>query len=211
MKIDYTLYLVTNNKNKTEEEFLKTIEESIKGGVSLVQLREKNLNDEEFLKIALKLKKILKKYKIPLIINDNVKIAKKIDADGVHVGQDDLEAKKAREILGENKIIGVSAHNIQEAKKAEEDGADYIGCGTIFKSPTKSDATILTKKDLIDVVNTVTIPVVYIGGITENNIKELENTGIKGVSVVSAIMESENPKLSSEKIKKEIEKIININ
>ncbi len=208
MKIDYTLYLVTNNKNKTKEEFLKTIEESLKGGVSLVQVREKNLNDDEFLNVALNVKKILKKYEIPLIINDNVKIAKKIDADGVHVGQDDLEAKKARDILGENKIIGVSAHNIQEAKKAEEDGADYIGCGTIFNSPTKSDAKSLTKKDLIDVVNAVDIPVVYIGGITKNNIKELANTGIKGVSVVSAIMESENPKLSSENLKKEIEKII---
>lgn len=208
MKIDYTLYLVTNNKNKTEEEFLKTIEESIKGGVSLVQLREKKLNETEFLKIASKLKKILKKYEIPLIINDNVKIAKKIDADGAHVGQNDLEAKKARKILGKNKIIGVSAHNIQEAKKAEEDGADYIGCGTIFKTPTKKDATTLTKQDLIDVVNAVNIPVVYIGGITEKNVKELANTGIKGVSVVSSIMESENPKISSENLKKEIEKIL---
>ncbi len=206
--MDYTLYLVTDNKNKTEEEFLNTIEESIKGGVSLVQLREKKLNHNEFLNIALKVKELLKKYNIPLIINDNVEIAKEIDADGVHVGQDDLEAKKVREIIGNDKIIGVSAHNIKEAKKAENDGADYIGCGTIFKTYTKSDATVITKDELKNVVNSVNIPVVYIGGIKEDNIKELENTGINGVSVVSAIMESENPKLSSERLRKEIERII---
>lgn len=206
--MDYTLYLVTDNKNKTEEKFLNTIEESIKGGVSLVQLREKKLKHDEFLNIALKVKKLLKKYNVPLIINDNVEIAKEIDADGIHVGQDDLEAKKVRKILGNDKIIGVSAHNIKEAKKAERDGANYIGCGTIFKTYTKSDATLITKDELKNIVNTVSIPVVYIGGIKEDNIKELKNTGIKGVSVVSAIMESENPKLSSEKLRKEIERII---
>ena len=206
--MDYTLYLVTDNKNKTEEKFLNTIEESIKGGVSLVQLREKKLKHDEFLNIALKVKKLLKKYNVPLIINDNVEIAKEIDADGIHVGQDDLEAKKVRKILGNDKIIGVSAHNIKEAKKAERDGANYIGCGTIFKTYTKSDATLITKDELNNIVNTVSIPVVYIGGIKEDNIKELKNTGIKGVSVVSAIMESENPKLSSEKLRKEIERII---
>ena len=206
--MDYTLYLVTDNKNKTEEKFLNTIEESIKGGVSLVQLREKKLKHDEFLNIALKVKKLLKKYNVPLIINDNVEIAKEIDADGIHVGQDDLEAKKVRKILGNDIIIGVSAHNIKEAKKAERDGANYIGCGTIFKTYTKSDATLITKDELKNIVNTVSIPVVYIGGIKEDNIKELKNTGIKGVSVVSAIMESENPKLSSEKLRKEIERII---
>ena len=208
MNIDYTLYLVTNNKNKTEEEFLNTIEESLKGGVSLVQLREKNLNHDQFLKIGIKTKKLLQKYETPLIINDNVEIAKELNATGVHIGQDDTDAKTARKLLGKDKIIGVSAHTIQEAKKAEEDGADYIGCGTIFKTPTKSNATYITKQNLIDIVNSVNIPVIYIGGITENNIKELENTGIKGVSVVSSIMESKNPKISSENLKKEIKKII---
>ena len=208
MNIDYTLYLVTNNKNKTEEEFLNTIEESLKGGVSLVQLREKNLNHDQFLKIGIKTKKLLQKYETPLIINDNVEIAKELNATGVHIGQDDTDTKTARKLLGKDKIIGVSAHTIQEAKKAEEDGADYIGCGTIFKTPTKSNATYITKQNLIDIVNSVNIPVIYIGGITENNIKELENTGIKGVSVVSSIMESKNPKISSENLKKEIKKII---
>lgn len=207
MNIDYTLYLVTNNKNKTEEEFLNIIEESIKGGVTLVQVREKKLNKEKFINIALKVKKITKKYNIPLIINDNIDVAKEIDADGIHVGQSDLDAIKVREIIDEDKILGVSTHNINEAKKAEKDGADYIGCGTIFETPTKSDANIITKEDLINVVNSVNIPVVYIGGLNKDNIKKLNNSGISGISVVSSIMESENPKKASTELKKEFEKI----
>ncbi|WP_295612679.1 thiamine phosphate synthase [uncultured Methanobrevibacter sp.] len=197
--IDLSLYLVTDN-SENEEKFLKTIQDAILGGVSVVQIREKTAETLEFYNLALKVKEITAKYSVPLIINDRVDVALAIDADGVHVGQSDMPCDITRKLIGENKILGVSAATIEEAKKAEKDGADYIGTGAIFPTATKDDAPSVTKKDLSDIANSINIPVVAIGGITIENAKELKDTGIAGLSVVSAIMSAENPKKASEKL-----------
>ena len=197
--IDLSLYLVTDN-SENEEKFLKTIQDAILGGVSVVQIREKTAETLEFYNLALKVKEITAKYNVPLIINDRVDVALAIDADGVHVGQSDMPCDITRKLIGENKILGVSATTIEEAKKAEKDGADYIGTGAIFPTATKDDAPSVTKKDLTDIANSINIPVVAIGGITIENAKELKDTGIAGLSVVSAIMSAENPKKASEKL-----------
>ena len=197
--IDLSLYLVTDN-SENEEKFLKTIEEAILGGVSVVQIREKTAETLEFYNLAIKVKEITTKYNVPLIINDRVDVALAIDADGVHVGQSDMPCDITRKLIGENKILGVSAATIEEAKKAENDGADYIGTGAVFPTTTKDDAPHVTKKDLSDIANSINIPVVAIGGITIDNANELKNTGISGLSVVSAIMSADDPKKASEKL-----------
>ena len=199
--IDLSLYLVTD-KSDDVEKFLKTIEEAIKGGVSVVQIREKTADTLDFYNLALNVKKITEKYDVPLIINDRVDVALAIDADGVHVGQSDMPCDVTRALVGPDKIVGVSAATIEEAKKAESDGADYIGTGAVLPTATKDDAPKITKNDLKEIVESINIPVVAIGGITLNNAHELNDTGIAGLSVVSAIMSSENPKKSSEELLK---------
>jgi len=199
--IDLSLYLVTD-KSDDVEKFLNTIEEAIKGGTTVVQIREKTAETLDFYNLALKVKEITTKYDVPLIINDRVDVALAIDADGVHVGQSDMPCDITRKLIGENKILGVSAATIDEAKKAQEDGADYIGTGAVFPTQTKDDAPSITKEDLKEIVDSIDIPVVAIGGITLENACELKNTGIKGLSVVSAIMSSENPKKASQELLK---------
>lgn len=201
MEIDYSLYLVTNRENKSKENFLKIIEESIKGGVTLIQLREKTVSTQEFFNIATNVKEITKKYNVPLIINDRIDIALAIDAEGVHIGQDDMPTKIARKIIGPNKILGVSAHNLKEAKKAEENGANYLGIGAIFTTTTKDDANDVSIKTLKRITESVDIPTVAIGGINLENANQLKNTKIAGFSVVSAIMEAKEPKIASKKLK----------
>ena len=204
--IDYSLYLVTDRTNKTDKEFFNIIEEAISGGVNVVQLREKEATAAEFYKLAVQLKEICSKHDIPLIINDRWDIALAIDADGVHVGQEDIATNMARRIIGEDKILGVSAETTDDAKKAEKNGADYIGSGAIFPTQTK-DTECITIDRLKKIVESVNIPVVAIGGLSEDNISSLSKTNIGGISIVSAIMDSENPKLSSEKLKKEFESL----
>lgn len=204
MNIDYSLYLVTDDSSD-EKKFLKTIEESILGGVSIVQLREKEATSLNFYNIALKVKEITDKYNIPLIINDRIDIALAIDAEGVHLGQSDLPCKIARKLIGD-KILGISASNTDEAETAEAEGADYIGSGAIFNTKTKDDADSVTIKELKEIVHSVNIPVVAIGGINEKNAYKLRDTGISGISVVSAIMQSENPKKASKNLLKIIKK-----
>ncbi|MBR0270654.1 MAG: thiamine phosphate synthase [Methanobrevibacter sp.] len=199
--IDLSLYLVTDNSDD-EEKFLKTIEEAILGGVKVVQIREKTADTLDFYNLALKVKEITEKYNVDLIINDRVDVALAIDADGVHVGQSDMPCDVTRRLIGEDKILGVSAATIEEAKKAENDGADYIGTGAVFPTATKDDAPSISKKDLIDVVNSINIPVVAIGGINLENACELKDTGIAGLSVVSAIMGADNPRKASEELLK---------
>lgn len=199
--IDLSLYLVTD-KSDDVEKFLKTIEEAIKGGVSVVQIREKTADTLDFYNLALKVKEITQKYDVPLIINDRVDVALAIDADGVHVGQSDMPCDVTRALVGPDKIVGISAATIEEARKPESDGADYIGTGAVFPTATKDDAPKITKKDLKEIVESINIPVVAIGGITLDNAHELTDTGIAGLSVVSAIMSSENPKKSSEELLK---------
>lgn len=198
-KIDLSLYLVTDNSDD-EEKFLNTIEEAIKGGVSVVQIREKTADTLDFYELAVKVKKITKEYNVPLIINDRVDVALAIDADGVHVGQSDMPCDVTRKLIGEDKILGVSAATIEEAQKAQKDGADYLGTGAVFPTQTKDDAPKVTKEELKEIVDSVDIPIVAIGGITLENAHELNDTGIAGLSVVSAIMSSENPKKSSEEL-----------
>ena len=197
--IDLSLYLVTD-KSDDVEKFLKTIEEAIKGGVRVVQIREKTADTLDFYNLALKVKEITTKYDVPLIINDRVDVAIAIDADGVHVGQSDMPCDVTRKLVGPDKIVGVSAATIDEAKKAEKDGADYIGSGAVFPTATKDDAPKITKKELKEIVDSINIPVVAIGGITLDNAHELIDTGIAGLSVVSAIMSSDDPKKSSEQL-----------
>ncbi len=197
--LDLSLYLVTD-KSDDVEKFLNTIEEAIKGGTTVVQIREKTAETLDFYNLALKVKEITTKYNVPLIINDRVDVALAIDADGVHVGQTDMPCDVTRRLIGEDKILGVSAATIDEAKKAQKDGADYIGTGAVFPTQTKDDAPKITKNDLKEIVDSIDIPVVAIGGISLENAHELKDTGIAGLSVVSAIMSSDNPKKSSEEL-----------
>ena len=197
--LDLSLYLVTDNSDDVER-FLNTIEEAIKCGTTVVQIREKTAETLDFYNLALKVKDITTKYNVPLIINDRVDVALAIDADGVHVGQSDMPCDVTRKLIGEDKILGVSAATIEEARKAEKDGADYIGTGAVFPTQTKDDAPKITKDDLKEIVESIDIPVVAIGGITLENAHELNDTGIAGLSVVSAIMSSDNPKKSSEEL-----------
>ncbi len=200
--LDLSLYLVTNN-SQDEEKFLKIIEDGIKGGVSVVQLREKTAGTLDFYNLALSVKEITQKYNVPLIINDRIDIALAINAEGVHVGQSDMPAKVTRAMIGEDKILGVSAATLKEAKKAQKDGADYLGVGAVYPTNTKDDASYVSKKELKEIVESVDIPVVAIGGITQENVCKLKDCGICGISVVSAIMNAQNPKLASESLLKE--------
>ena len=199
--IDYSVYLVTDRRNKTDEEFLNIIEEAIKGGTTIVQLREKDASTKEFYDLALRVKEITSKYGVPLLINDRIDIALAVDSEGVHIGQDDMPADIAREIIGEDKILGVSASTVEEAKKAEMDSADYIGSGAVFPTATKDDADSVSKDELKEIVDSIDIPVVAIGGITVKNASTLKGSGIAGFSVVSAIMSAEDPKEASKKLK----------
>ncbi len=199
--IDYSVYLVTDRRNKTDEEFLNIIEEAIKGGTTIVQLREKTASTKEFYDLALRVKEITSRYGVPLLINDRIDIALAVDSEGVHIGQDDMPADIAREIIGEDKILGVSASTVEEAKKAEKDSADYIGSGAVFPTATKDDADSVSKEELKEIVDSIDIPVVAIGGITVENASTLKGSGIAGFSVVSAIMSSEDPKEASKKFK----------
>ena len=199
--IDYSVYLVTDHRGKTEEEILEVIEKAIKGGCGIIQLREKTASTKDFYQLAIKVKEITSKYNIPLIINDRIDIALAVKSEGVHLGQDDMPADVAREIIGPDMILGVSASTIETAVKAEKDGADYIGSGAIFSTKTKDDADDLTKETLKEIVKTINIPVVAIGGITLENAETIKDTGIAGFSVVSAIMNTEDPQKASETLK----------
>lgn len=202
------LYAITDRTWLGNNSLYKQVEDAIKGGATFIQLREKNLSYEKFLEEAKKIKEITDKYGVPFVINDNVEIAKEIDADGVHVGQSDTEAKRAREILGKDKIIGISAGNLKEAIDAEKNGADYIGIGAMFHTDTKSDATSVTFEEAKEITGKVNIPVVAIGGINSENILSLKGTGIDGVAVISAIFSHENIYDATHKLRKLVEELI---
>ncbi|MDO5851727.1 MAG: thiamine phosphate synthase [Methanobacteriaceae archaeon] len=201
--IDYSLYLVTNRFDMNMDKFLEVIEESIKGGVTLVQLREKELSTLEFYKLALKVKKITNKYNVPLIINDRLDIAQAVDAEGVHLGQDDMPCDVARKILGEDKIIGISADNLIDCETAVNNDADYIGIGSMYKTNTKDDVELVNHNELKKIFNKIDIAKVAIGGIKESNYKEVMNEyDFDGIAVVSAIMLANDPKSTSIKFLK---------
>lgn len=181
------LYGVTDRSWLGARTLYEQVEAAIKGGATIIQLREKKMPEEEFLQEARELKMLCNAYKIPFIINDNISVALAMDADGVHLGQGDMELKQAREILGPDKIIGVSAHNVEEAVQAEKNGADYLGAGAVFSTASKADVTSLSMETLKEICEAVSIPVVAIGGISEENMDQLKGTGISGVAVISAL------------------------
>ena len=199
MKINYSLYICTDrNLNPNIE---KAVELAIKGGVTVVQLREKNCSSLEFFEIGTRLKKITDSKNIPLIVNDRLDIAQAIDAAGVHIGQSDLPCKVARKILGAEKIIGVSVSTVEEAIQAEIDGANYLGVGAMFATNTKTDAKLVTVETLKKIRAAVKIPIVAIGGINLETISKIKPAQIDGVAVVSAIIAAENPEIAAKKIK----------
>ena len=181
------VYAVTDRTWLNGQTLEEQVEKAIKGGATFLQLREKKLCYDDFLKQAIALKKITDKYNIPFVINDNVDIAIAVDADGVHVGQKDMEAGKVRQKLGQNKIIGVSVQTVEQAILAQKQGADYLGVGAVFSTYTKLDASEVSFETLQKICNAVSIPVVAIGGISQSNILQLKGSGIDGVAVVSAI------------------------
>lgn len=195
------LYAITDRAWLESDTLVHQVEEAIKGGITILQLREKNLSADEFRKEAVEIKKLCRAHGIPLIINDNVSLAKEIDADGVHVGQSDLEAGKVREILGPDKIIGVTAKTVEQALAAQAAGADYIGSGAVFPTSTKKDAKPMDKELLKDIVQSVSIPVVAIGGIDETNASHLAGTKIAGIAVVSGIFSKKDICLAAKNLK----------
>lgn len=181
------VYAITDRKWLNGRSLENAVEIVLKAGIKTIQLREKNLSDDELLKEAVSLKKISDKYDAIFIVNDNVEVAKKADASGVHIGQSDMGIIEARKILGSEKIIGVSVQTVDEAVLAEKNGADYLGVGSIFLTTSKDDAISVSIETLKSICNTVKIPVVAIGGINETNIDLLHNTGIAGVAMISGI------------------------
>ena len=191
---DSSLYFITDSTNYSEEEFLQRVSGALKGGVSLIQLREKEKTTREYISLAKKVHEQTKKYNIPLIIDDRVDVALAIGAEGVHVGQSDMPVSLARKLMGENKIVGATTKTVPQAIEAYEQGADYLGVGAIYPTTTKVK-TILTSTDtLLEICNHVKIPVNAIGGLNKDNIDILKGIPIAGICVVSAIMKANDPK-----------------
>ncbi len=186
------LYAVTDRMWTGNQTLYEQVEDALRGGVTCVQLREKELSDEDFLKEAIEIKELCHRYNVPFFINDNVDVAIKCASDGIHVGQEDMEAGKVRSLVGENMIIGVSVHSVEEAIDAVKNGADCLGVGAMFSTSTKLDAGVLSMQTLYDICHSVDIPVVAIGGLNKNNIAELAGTGVDGIALVSAIFAAEN-------------------
>lgn len=199
--VDYSLYLVTDRDIMSTSTIEEAVEQAIKGGVTLVQLREKRASSLEFYETALRVKQITDSYNVPLIINDRVDIALAADAAGVHVGQRDLPASRVREIIGPDKILGVSASCFEEAVQAEKDGADYLGVGAMFPTGTKTDADITTMDELRRIRGAVSIPIVVIGGINKNTLPLFAGTGIDGIAVVSAIISAADVQEAARELK----------
>ncbi len=189
---DMLLYLVTDRTWLRDKTLSEIVELVIENGATFIQLREKDMEHNRFRELAIEVKKITDRYKIPFVINDDIDVAIEVNADGVHIGQDDISLIRAREILGKDKIIGVSVGNVDEAIKAEREGADYLGVGAIFSTTSKSDAIDVGIRELKEITKAVDIPVVAIGGINENNIQQLRGSGVDGIAVISAILAKED-------------------
>ncbi len=200
-RLDTTMYFITDSTNLTEAEFLHRVEEACRGGVTLLQLREKERTTREYLSLAQKVHKITQKYNIPLIIDDRVDIALAVHAEGVHVGQSDLPVHLAGKLMGNDKIIGATAKTVPQAVEAYEQGADYLGVGAIYPTTTKVK-TVLTPVDTLkEIVQSVPIPVNAIGGLNKGNIHILKDTGIAGICAVSAIMKADDPCRAASELK----------
>ncbi len=186
------LYAVTDRAWVGKQNLYEQVESALKGGATCVQLREKELDDVAFLDEAIEIGALCKRYGVPFFINDNVEIAIKCHADGIHVGQDDMKAAEVRKKVGDDMMIGVSAHSVEEALEAVKNGADCLGVGAVFSTSTKADANVLAKETLRDICAAVDIPVVAIGGINKSNISALSGSGVDGVALVSAIFGSDD-------------------
>ncbi len=199
-EIDYTLYLVTDRELMSTQTLEEAVESAIEGGCTIVQLREKSASSLEFYQNAIKIKAVTDKYKIPLIINDRVDIALAIDAAGIHVGQSDLPVEVVRRIIGKDKIVGVSANTVEDAIKAVNTGADYIGVGALYSTSTKADANVISKDQLLAVRKAVSVPIIGIGGINNKNAGELAAVGIDGIAAVSAIITQKDIRKAAEEL-----------
>lgn len=197
---DMTLYAVTDAAWTGEKTLIQQVKEALEAGITFLQLREKHLSEKEFLREAVEIKRLTDQYQIPFVINDNIEIAQKAGADGVHVGQDDMPVEEVRKILGEDKIIGVSAHNVEEAVRAEQGGADYLGVGAVHTTATKENTSAVSMEEMKKICQTVSIPVVAIGGIKKNNMNVLSGTGVDGIAVVSAIFAAKNIKKETKEL-----------
>lgn len=202
------LYAVTDRAWVGGQTLYQQVESALKGGVTCVQLREKELDEEAFLKEAFELHDLCKKYNVPFFINDNVDIAIRCHAEGIHVGQDDMAAAQVRQRVGEGVMIGVSAHTVQEALDAVAHGADYLGVGAVFATHTKTDVSEMPRQTLLDICNAVDVPVVAIGGIHKENILQLKGTGVDGVALVSAIFAAKDIEAECRELRALSEQII---
>lgn len=202
------LYAVTDRAWAGEKSLYRQIEEALKGGVTLLQLREKNLSEQAFQEEAVAVRDLCHDYQVPLIINDNVEVAKKSGADGVHVGIMDAPVAEIRREMGEDFIIGATAKTVEQAKEAEAAGADYLGVGAVFPSPTKTEAIRITKEQLVEIRQSTSLPIVAIGGIGYANLGELAGSGVDGVAVVSAIFAQENIEEVVMALKRKAQKVL---
>lgn len=200
-KQDLLLYAVTDRSWLQGKTLYQQVESALKGGTTFVQLREKQLDEAHFLEEALELQQLCRSYGVPFVINDNVELARKIDADGVHVGQSDMEAGDVRALLGPDKIIGVSAQTVEQAVRAQQRGADYLGVGAVFPTGSKDDAVEVPHETLKAICQAVTIPVIAIGGIGPKNVHELASSGICGIAVISAIFAQSDIEAATRELK----------
>lgn len=195
------LYAVTDRAWTGKESLYAQVEKALRGGVTCLQLREKKLDQESFLEEARAIRDLCRHYQVPFIVNDNVEAAIACRADGIHVGQEDMPAKEVRRLVGEEMFVGVSAHTVEEAKKAVEDGADYLGVGAVFSTTTKTDANRMPMEVLQAICRAVDVPIVAIGGIHAENIMELAGSGVDGVALVSAIFSAQDIESSCRKLR----------
>ena len=200
-EINYTLYLVTDCERMSTSTLEQAVDQAIEGGATLVQLREKTASSLDFYQLANRIKQITGAHHIPLIINDRVDIALAVDAAGVHIGQKDLPARIARSMIGTDKILGVSASTLDEALRAQQDGADYLGVGAMFATETKTDAELVSMEELKKIRSAVKLPIVVIGGINRKTVSFLDGTGIDGIAVVSALIAAKDIAGEAKKLK----------
>ena len=201
------LYAVTDHSWVGEKTLYQQIEDALKGGVTIVQLREKSLDDESFVKEAIEVKELCHRYNVPLIINDNVSVALKSGADGVHVGLEDTPVSEIRKVVPRDFIVGATCKTVEQAKIAENSGADYMGVGAVFPSSTKENALRITTEQLKEICSSASIPAVAIGGITAENVMEIKGEGIAGIAVVSAIFSAENIEKATQELKKKAREV----
>lgn len=207
-KKDLLLYAVTDRSWLKGQTLCEQVEQALKGGVTFLQLREKELDEQEFLEEAQAIQWLCKKYHIPFIINDNVALASRIGADGVHVGQSDMAAGEARKKLGPDRIIGVSARTVDEALEAQRQGADYLGVGAVFHTGSKADAVEVDHQVLREICSAVDIPVIAIGGITRENVGQLKHTGVCGIAAISAIFAQKNIEAAARELRMLTEEMV---